>query len=434
MKAKTQHLKVKQDKSAFAKLPIPVSLFFIILCLISQCVFVFAQADEFGDRKRFWTKSQISEADRLKVFNNLWEAVNRLYYDSNFNGRNWSKLRGIYQPQALAASNKIELKRVLSDLLGELNTSHLTVSLETSISGGALDKMFGKGADYKNNNIVYGYGYATANLGGRKIVTEIVKESSAEQAGLKIGWIEKSCQTHPSTKAVADNLVFTEIADCVFTTDDETERNLTLSQSWFLSPRSKTQRTSKTLAGNSLYLKFTEFQNGSDKWLKDQIKNNASAKTIIVDLRDNVGGSIEELKGALSIFFSNETIVGEFVERDSDRKLLRVGSNATYQGQVVVLIDGSSTSAAEIFAAAFQEFGRGKIIGEKSAGMVLNSTDKNLSNGFSLHIAFRDYRTAKGARLEGRGVAPDIEIPFSIQNFRWRKDVALEKTLEILSK
>ena len=87
---------------------------------------------------------------------------------------------------------------------------------------------------------------------------------------------------------------------------------------------------------------------------------------------------------------------------------------------------------AEIFAAAFQDFKRGKVIGYQSSGLVLNSIEKSLSNGFKLQIAVRDYKTANGIRLEGKGVKPDLEIPFLIEDLRQNHDSVLEKTLEVL--
>jgi carboxyl-terminal processing protease len=96
------------------------------------------------------------------------------------------------------------------------------------------------------------------------------------------------------------------------------------------------------------------------------------------------------------------------------------------------LIDGNSVSGAEILASAFQESGRGKIVGQKSAGEVLNGITKSLSNGLKLYVAVRDYKTVKGIRLEGKGVTPDIVVPLIIEDFRKQHDAALEKALEIL--
>lgn len=405
---------------------------FLVLQIFFQSHSAYSQEKNPFDNKSYFTKTQISETNKIKVFNNLWETINQLYFDSSFNGNDWAKLRNQYQPQILAAKDKIELKRILNKLVSELKTSHLYVSFEVSLNGKTIDQIFDQKVDYKNNNIIFGYGYSVANFDNQLVVTEVFKNSSAEQVGIKVGWIEKSCRISPSTNLIGDSSVFSETAECIFSTETEPEKKVSLSQSWFLVPHSNLQPIINLLTNEVLYLGFKQFGKGLGKWLKKEIANSPSAKTIILDLRGNKGGLIDELKESLSLFFPSKTVIGEFIERDLDEKTFRVGSDNHYKGQIIVLIDGNSYSCAEIFASAFLESGRGKVIGQKSGGQVLASLTKSLSNGFKLQIAYRDYRTQKGQRLETKGVTPNIEIPFSIKDFRQQHDVILEKTLEML--
>lgn len=408
----------------FEKIRYKSLLSLIILLICFKTFPVLAQNDSF--------KAQISDSDKLKVFNNLWETVNRLYFDSTFNGNDWRKLREVYQPKILLAKNKVELRRTLKLMVGELKTSHLNVSFEISLSSKNLKQLFGENIDYKLNAILFGYGFETADFDGETIVTKIEKKSAAEQADVKLGWIQKSCEYVSVTKEVGDSLVFGETANCIFATETEENKSITMNQSWFLSPVSKNFRESKMIDKDVFYLKFTEFDKGSGKWLNQQISANPNVKTVIIDLRDNKGGLIDELKNILSVFFPTKTVSGEFIERDLDEKKLSFGSENYYKGNVIVLINGSSYSSAEIFAAAIQDLGRGKIIGQTSGGKVLSSLSKSLSSGFKLQIAFRDYKTVKGLRLEKKGVTPDIIIPFSIKDFRSQNDVILLKTLQYL--
>ena len=140
------------------------------------------------------------------------------------------------------------------------------------------------------------------------------------------------------------------------------------------------------------------------------------------------------LRKCFEPFFSEPTVFGESRDRNGKEPTLKVsgrGKNA-YQGRVFVLIDEMSYSAAEIFAAEMQESGRGIVIGRQSAGEVLASLDKGLSNGFSVHLAFRDYRTAKGIRLEGRGVIPDEPVKLTMKDFMENRDPDLERVRGLL--
>lgn len=405
-----------------------------VLCLlIFHSNQIFAQGDEdYADRKGYLTKVQISEEDKLKVFNDLWDSVNRRYFDPTFNGKDWSKIRQIYQPQVMAARDKMELVDIFNKMLGELNTSHLSVTYEIGISGGTLKKFFGKNINYKLNDILFDYGFSTSKFGSQMVVTQVDKTSSADEAGIKPGWIMKSCDYKTQSKKDGDSLIHSETAGCIFQNENGQESPLTLSKSFYLKPASVAQRSSKLLNDNILYLKFNEFDKDVDKWLKKEIANNPKARAVIIDVRDNVGGYVDELADSLSVFFPPQTLVGTSIERDLDEKTLRVGSNDSYKGKVAILINENSFSSAEIFASAFQEANRGKIIGQKSAGEVLAAVSKGLSNGLRLHIAVRDYKTAKGARLEGTGVTPDIEVPLTVEDFRQNRDITLERALEFL--
>lgn len=393
---------------------------------------VFSQENDTADRKSYLTKVQISETDKIKVFNNLWETVNRLYFDRTFNGTNWVKLREIYLSRAVAAKDKIELVGVLNKMLGEIKTSHLFASFEVGVSGKTLEKFFGKKIDYSQNDIIFDYGFSTVKFGEQLVVTKVERGSSADEAGIKPGWIVKSFTAVPQSKKDGEFLIHTETANYIFLTETGEEKKLILAKSFYPKPRSAAERVSKILDDGILYLKFNSFDDNTGKWIKRKITGNSSAKAVIIDLRGNRGGLVAEVKETLSIFFPVKTVIGNFIERDLDEKTFRVGSDEFFKGPVIILIDGNSASGAELLASAFQESGRGKIIGQKSAGEVLYGITKSVSNGLNLYVAVRDYKTAKGDRLEGKGVAPDIEVPLILKDFRRHYDATLEKALEIL--
>lgn len=404
----------------------------VLFFLFGYSLYTFGQTGKLENNKSFLTEVQISEADKIKVFENCWQAVNRLYFDPTFNGTNWSKLHEIYLPQAIAAKDKIELVGVLNKLLGEVKTSHLEASFEATISGKTIKEFFGEKVDFSRNEIVFDYGFSTAKSGEQTVVIEVEKDSSADAAGVKPGWIIKSFKTEARNRKNGDFLIHSEAGNFVFLTEKGEEKILTLDKSFYLKPRSSSQRDSKIINGKILYLKFNSFDKGIGKWTKSKLTENSSTEAVIIDLRNNTGGWVDEVKETLSLFLPPKTAIGKFTERDLDEKIFRAGSNDFYKSKVVVLIDGNSISGAEIFAAAFQETGRGTIVGQRSAGRVLNGISKSLSSGLRLYIAIRDYRTAKGVRLEGKGVAPDVEIPLTLENFLRQEDIVLDKALEIL--
>jgi C-terminal processing protease CtpA/Prc len=408
---------------------------FSLLFLISILIFpALCQDETYADRRSYLTKVQISEADKIKVFNETWQTVNRLYFDAAFNGRDWMKLREQYEPQAIAAKDVIELAGVLNEMLGELKTSHLGVSFQIGISGGTLKKFFGGNINYKLNDIPFDYGFSTGAFGESAVVIEVDKGSSADEAGIRAGWVMKSCANKKSLEPIGDLFVHKEKAECLFSDENGTDKPIILSKSFYLKPRSATLRRSQLLPEDILYLKFSEFDKGSGAWLKRQIADHPMSKKMIVDLRGNSGGYLHEVKQALALFFPPKTIIGYSVERDLGENPHSVGTADFYKGDITVLINEKSYSGAEIFAATIQENERGLIVGQKSSGVVLEGITKSLPNNLRLYVAIRDYKTARGSRLEAVGVTPDKIVSPTVEDFRQSRDPALERTLEIMKK
>jgi carboxyl-terminal processing protease len=105
---------------------------------------------------------------------------------------------------------------------------------------------------------------------------------------------------------------------------------------------------------------------------------------------------------------------------------------AAYPGRVAILVDEASGSASEVFAGAMQENGRALIVGRTSYGGVLNSTQVPLPTGGVMQIARADMTTAKGARLEGRGVVPDIAVEMTRSDLYQGKDTVIARALAAL--
>jgi carboxyl-terminal processing protease len=126
---------------------------------------------------------------------------------------------------------------------------------------------------------------------------------------------------------------------------------------------------------------------------------------------------------------------GTFVTRGgrTEQKRSWGWGSARYAGRVAILIDGSSASAAEIFAAVMQDHHRATIIGRQSAGAVLASWFYTLPDGGELQLSREDYVAPQGYRLEGRGVTPDIATTLTLADLREGRDPDLDAALRVLA-
>ena len=144
-------------------------------------------------------------------------------------------------------------------------------------------------------------------------------------------------------------------------------------------------------------------------------------KKLIFDLRDNGGGLLDQGCAVASAFLKEGPIV-----YTRTKNLTRVWCEATGQtlwdGPMVVLVNGNSASASEIVAGALQDYGRAKVIGEKTFGKGVGQTPYTLANGGELTLVTFEWLTPKRRSINKEGITPDIVVkdtrfptPFSLQ-------------------
>ncbi|MEI8101940.1 MAG: carboxy terminal-processing peptidase [Chlorobium sp.] len=145
---------------------------------------------------------------------------------------------------------------------------------------------------------------------------------------------------------------------------------------------------------------------------------------VVIDLRDNGGGSLEEAVNVTGLFIAAGPVVqisnstgGKMVLRDEDRQVL-------YTGPLAVLVNRYSASASEIFAAAIQDYGRGLIIGERTFGKGTVQSIIKLERPFSffvkkpelgqIKLTIAKFYRISGGSTQHKGVMPDIIMPSMI--------------------
>jgi carboxyl-terminal processing protease len=111
--------------------------------------------------------------------------------------------------------------------------------------------------------------------------------------------------------------------------------------------------------------------------------------------------------------------------RDSHLNLLVRPRLNGYRGLLAVLVDELSASTSEFLAAGLQDLGRAQVFGSRSAGAALVANMIRLPNGDGFEYAFADYESTGGWRIEGNGVVPDVEIPYSRATLLEGEDAAL---------
>ncbi len=160
-------------------------------------------------------------------------------------------------------------------------------------------------------------------------------------------------------------------------------------------------------------IQIVQFANGVSKQLKDSVNKAKSmgATKIILDLRNNGGGEVQEAINTVSDFVKSGNV---YLEKDSSGHISPVpvtGNTLDTKIPLVVLVNENSASAAEIVPGALQADGRATLIGEKTfgTGTVMNRFD--LSDGSVLWIGVEEWLTPKGQFIRNIGIKPNIVVP-----------------------
>ncbi len=167
-------------------------------------------------------------------------------------------------------------------------------------------------------------------------------------------------------------------------------------------------------------LRMSQFSaNGEEDLLKSvKAAEQAGAVNLILDLRNNPGGLLEQAIKVTGQFLKKDQIV----VLEEDAKKNRTGYTAPADGRVitmplVILINRGSASASEIFAGAIQDNQRGKVIGEKTFGTGTVLQPFELSDGSTLLLGVSQWLTPKGRLIRKQGIEPDITATLRIGVF-----------------
>jgi carboxyl-terminal processing protease len=162
-----------------------------------------------------------------------------------------------------------------------------------------------------------------------------------------------------------------------------------------------------TYHGNKLgLLQLTSFTDGSGAELRTQVNKvlRQGAQALVLDLRENGGGLLDEAVNVASTFIPDGTIVSTDGRNQPRQVYVAKGGAISARIPMVVLVDRGTASAAEIVTGALQDRGRAKVVGTRTYGKGVFQEIQPLRNGGALDITVGEYFTPSGHNLGGGGV------------------------------
>ena len=377
--------------------------------------------------------AQISQSERLKILDKVWNTIYKKYYDPHFNGVNWNEIRKIYRPHIEAAKDDAEVYAIIKQMVGDLRDIHTSFRTPQEVEA-------------SKRNLTIGVGLWLGEAEGKTVIFGVEPDSEAARAGLRIGTIvsridgrdtteiltEKRAKLKSSSLNAVDRMAYARLLSGAENTsvrlnvqepNELTEREVTLIRRVVKSSTiSETQFTSRRLPSGVGYVRFDEFDFKALKQFKKALAEFKDTKGLVVDLRFNRGGYHYAMSEMAEPLFAEKVSFGKTITRTGKvPKFLGISlipketfvgeeGEQRYAAPIVILISNYSASAAEHFAAGMQETGRAKVVGGRSCGCMLGITGKTKINGGELYVSQFDFVTAGGKRIEQIGVMPDLTV------------------------
>ncbi|WP_189663017.1 S41 family peptidase [Polaribacter sp. IC073] len=376
-----------------------------------------------------FNKSLSNEFEQM--YFEAWAGMEENFYDENFHGQNWQKLRDRYAEFLPFITNRADLRLIFNDMLGELNTSHFGFN-----SNGSEEKIY-----YGTKTLATGITFKNDKP---FMVERIVSESPVDVknknirkgdvliavngVGVDTNKNRESYFTNPDTK---DEIKLTfsrnkeEFSVYIHATNYGDIKSLMYDEWQDENQKHVDEKTNNEIA----YVHMKNMSGGElTKFYEDLMSNEAYKKGLILDLRYNTGGNVHD--PVLNFLQQKKYLNWKYREGK-----LASQSNFSYGNKpIVLLINEQSLSDAEMTAAGFKELGLGTIVGTETYRWIIFTTSKSLVDGSSYRLPSWGCYTLDGKDLELTGVSPDVYVGKDFKDRLQNNTPQLDKAIAILMK
>lgn len=195
----------------------------------------------------------------------------------------------------------------------------------------------------------------------------------------------------------------------------------------------------KVLTDNIGYIKFTSFDESTSEDFKNEFNNlnSQGIKSLIIDLRNNGGGIVDEALDIADYIVEKDKVLLYEIDKNNNEKVNKSKNDPFITMPIVILANENTASASEILAGALKDLGRAKIVGTKTYGKGVIQQVLSLSDGSGLKLTVEEYQTPNRNKINKVGIEPDekVELPDNVNSLLGideNNDTQLQKAIEML--
>ena len=283
--------------------------------------------------------------------------------------------------------------------------------------------------------------YISTNSEGYCYIVAPMKDSPAEEAGLKSGDIIYKVNGEVVTGKSSDEIVAfikgkegTSVKVSVAREGEEDYLDFNVKRRKIESP-TVSYEVKKDNIG---YIAVSSFDNVTTNQFKEALTElqKKKVKGVVIDLRNNPGGNLDVVVDMLDLFLPKDKLIVYTEDKNGKRQdTYKARKPIAFSVPMTVLVNENSASASEIFAGTIKDYGLGKIVGKTTFGKGIVQTVVPLNDGSAIKFTIAKYFTPKGKYIHGKGIKPDVEIDFNTKEYANNKtDTQLDMAISQVKK
>ncbi|NJM49097.1 MAG: S41 family peptidase [Alkalinema sp. RU_4_3] len=359
------------------------------------------------------TPSPTRSLPAANLVDDVWQQVNRNYIDPKFNGQDWKALRKSYLNRPYKSYD--EAYRAIDEMLKLLGDPRTRF----------YDPLAFKGLQVPADGDLAGIGLRLANQGEKPVITVVqaIDDSPALKAGILPGDIVTQVDgvsVRAETVEFVARLLRGKAGTVVSLELLRQGQPVTLKvQRAKIALRQVRYKVEDNSIGGIGYIRCREFNANAEMEMKAAIValEKQNIKGYVLDLRGNPGGLLSS-GTQIARMWLDQGIIYTTITRDNSADSQRANNQAVTQKPLVVLVDGNSSSASEIVAAALQENQRASLVGTKTPGNTSIQTVLQLQNETGIAVTLAKWLTPTGRDLNRTGLTPDVVVELTEQQRR----------------
>ncbi len=381
----------------------------------------FTRANNYFSTQALYNEEVVSPQ---KLFDKTWKLLYKDYYEPSLNHQDWYRWKARYHGKL---KTKDDAKVAIDTMVASLNepyTKFLSEKEYEELTTSITSKIYGIGVNIYSNS-------------GKVEVFNVIPSTPADFAQLKQGDIITSVDGKDTS-----GMNISEVAALVRGPENSVVELSILRNGKKITKKIKRKEIkiknvkSSVLDNHIGYIQIISFMGGTtpNEFL-EALETTKNTDSIIIDLRGNTGGLLENAVFIANMFIPEGEIV-EIIYRNGIKKSVQAkGAIPVLNKPVVVLVNGASASASEILSGALKDYNKATLVGKKTFGKGLVQKVIPLPNKTGLNVTIARYLTPNGNDINKHGIKPDVEIgnEFDFYLNNSKKDIQLDKARAILN-